>query len=387
MMKGVLLSILAAGVLSLFSVVDCRAQDADSTATGDTLHVMMLLPLQLDQLDALDTVAADKAQINPASLPALHAYESLLLLADTLSQLGIHLLIEPVDFGRDSLASITRLNSLSATGQDIVLSFLPSAFNSSLTNASLRWNKPVYVFQSANPQFLCRSSLMRLMVPSNSTQIQLFATWLLSRFADGNFITITREQRREKDLASLFARVVDSISTDSGRVVRFVHTAKTWDGLKAKLKKQGSNILFVPTSDESFLTTLVNALSAYRNDYSITLCGLPTWEGFETIDVSALDSLNTHLFSGTHIDTEQVSSLAFRKAFIQVNHTDPLLQAYLAWDATLVALREQLTDLPVGFPAFAGPYNLLESAGDDCGYENKSIRVLRYSDFSLSPVN
>jgi len=157
----------------------------------------------------------------------------------------------------------------------------------------------------------------------------------LSRFADGNFITITREQRREKDLASLFARVVDSISTDSGRVVRFVHTAKTWDGLKAKLKKQGSNILFVPTSDESFLTTLVNALSAYRNDYSITLCGLPTWEGFETIDVSALDSLNTHLFSGTHIDTEQVSSLAFRKAFIQVNHTDPLLQAYLAWDATL----------------------------------------------------
>ncbi|MCE2847123.1 MAG: hypothetical protein LW707_08890, partial [Sphingobacteriales bacterium] len=100
-----------------------------------------------------------------------------------------------------------------------------------------------------------------------------------------------------------------------------------------------------------------------------------------------LDSLNTHLFSGTHLDTEQVSSLAFRKAFIQVNHTDPLLQAYLAWDATLVALREQLTGLPVGFPAFAGPYNLLESAGDDCGYENKSIRVLRYSDFSLSPVN
>lgn len=386
-MKCGLLSILAAGLLSLLAVADCRACAADSTSTGDTLRVIMLLPLQLDQLDALDTVAADKAQINAASLPALHAYESVLLLADTLSQLGIHLMTEVVDFGRDSLASVTRLNTLSVNNHDVVLSFLPTAFNSSLTNASLRWKKPVYVFQSANPQFLYRSSWMRLMVPSNSTQIQLFASWLLNSFADGNFITITREQRREKDLASLFARVVDSISTDSGRVIRFVHSAKTWDGLKAKLKKQGSNILFVPTSDESFLTTLVNALNAVRDDYSITLCGLPTWEGFETIDVSALDSLNTHLFSGTHIDTEQISALAFRKAFIQVNHTDPLLQAYLAWDATLVALHEQLTDLPAGFPDFVGPHNLLENIGDSCGFENKSIQVMKYVDFSLVQVN
>ncbi|MFM9055804.1 MAG: hypothetical protein ACKOQY_03835 [Bacteroidota bacterium] len=386
-MKGRFAGILIACASSLLAVAEGRGMPADSTTGNDTLHVMMLLPLQLEQLEALDTVSADKAQINPASLPALHAYESLLLLTDTLSQLGIHLVTEVVDFGRDSLASVTRLNTLSAGGQDIVLSFLPSAFNSSLTNASLRWKKPVYVFQSANPQFLCRSSWMRLMVPSNSTQIQLFASWLLNRFSDGNFIAVTREQRREKDLAALFARVVDSISTDSGRVIRFVHAGKSWDGLKSKLKKQGNNIVFVPTSDESFLTTLVNALKSYRDDYSITLCGLPTWEGFETIDVSALDSLNTHLFSGTHIDTELVPGLAFRKAFIQVNHTDPLLQAYLAWDATLVALREWMTDVPAGFPAFVGPHNRLESAGDTCGRESKSIQVLRYSNFSLLPVN
>jgi hypothetical protein len=380
-------NIIAVFYLQLFLLIagvhQAHAQ-SDSSRAALNLRVLMLLPLQLEQLEVLDTVAPEKAQIIPATLPAIHAYESALLFRDSLASSGLNLVVDAVDFGRDSLKTVSRLNTLSGEKYDLVVSLLPAAFNSPLAIASLRWKKPVYLFQAGNNQFLCRSPWLRLMVASNTTQVKLFAAWLQARYPDGHFITVARDQRREKDLAILFAQVIDSLSGDSLHVQRHQHVGKAVETLHGKLKKAKQNILFVPTADEAFLTSLMNSIDKKRSDYPIVLCGLPTWENFETIGIEMLDSLNTHIFNGTYMDATSASVIAFRKSFISANHADPLPQAYLTWDALADALSRM--DSTRTIERFISTSSM-DSIGSDCGLENRVIQVLRYKEFRLIPAN
>lgn len=371
------------------SVKVCSDPVTDSLVSRkDTFKVAMFFPLFTGQLATLESVPVAECQLKPESLPGIHAYESALLFRDSLRHRKKVVRFKVIDTGTDEAGVKAKLNSFPGEDYDVILSLLPVSYQSVLTSASLRWERPVYQFQSTNTSALSESKWLRFVVPSNNTQIRMTATLLATSFSDAGIHTVSRDRGSEREVARLFKNVIDSISGDSMRCNEFHSQGQGWKPFASQLERGKKNIVFVPTVDESFLSSFLSAIRSLRQEYQIVLLGMPAWEGFESIDPVLIQDLNTMVFNGYFVDYHQPAVTKFRKLFIQEYHTDPLPQAYMAWDALALAYLEwQEGDTLNVHPDFKrlNIQGELESVCEGCGKENRQVPLMQYLDFELRP--
>lgn len=352
------------------------------------VKVALLLPLQIKRHYDEDTVPDTNPLIIQEALPALHFYEGALLAEGALQSQRCNVRFTIIDTGIDSLSTITRLNTTALSDMDAVISLLPSIYSRAVAIASDRWKKPVYIFNAPNTQILEEHPNLYLLSPSNNTQIRLMATYLSNTYPASNFITIFREQRKEDDLAKLFQTVIDSTSGKAGTTVMY-NWKGGWNGLKQKLAKGKRNLLIVPTSDESFLSSLLNKMRDEKENYSFMLSGLPAWENFESVDPVMMKDFEATFFNGSFIDYNSPDVTGFRKRFIEHYHADPLPQAFWGYDlvriiAAEVNSRKKMIHLSGLDPVLeVNKDPKWQAAGAGSGYENRNISILRFGDYEL----
>lgn len=373
--------------ITAFFSLSLKATPDSISHQPDTFKVALLLPMMTDQLEKLDTVPDQSAQLLSSSLPAIHFYEAARMFRDSLSAKGHAVWLHVLDTGQDTTSISRQLNLFRGGQYDAILSMLPISFQPLLTIASSRWKKPVYVFQASNTTPLQKGPWLRFVLPSNNTQIRLTAMRLVESYPDAEIHTVYREQRNERDVARLFKAVIDSVSLDSTRCRPFHYKGQSWNSFTSKLVSGKSNLIIVPSSDESFLSSFLNGLEPVRKEVEIMLCGMPSWESFESIDPVSLQEMNTLLFNGYYIDGNSPEVMEFRRAFVHEYHTDPLPQAYMAWDGLVCAFMEWSGEESA--PLSLKPLNIsgdLEPVCEGCGKENREVQVLRYGDFELRPL-
>ena len=354
-----------------------------------TIRITLLLPLQLTKHFENDSTPDTDPLIIQDALPALHFYEGAQLAKDTLSSLHCNIVYSVVDAGYDSLSTVTRLNIYNAGDADAVISLLPPMYFKALSVASQRWKKPVYLFNGTNPQALENYPYLCLVTPSNLTQIRQTAAYIAAGNTSSNIVAVYREQRKENDIASLFGGVIDSLQGKPGACIQF-NWKGGWSALKAKLSKSKPNVLIIPTSDESFLSSLLNKLKEEESGMTIRLVGMPAWETFESIDPMLLKKYETVLFNGgSYFDIKSPEVAVFRKDFIHTYHADPLLQAYMAYDVVrYIAAEVNMAEMhvkPMKYtPLLPGNRNLkLTPVCEGCGQENKSVNFLKYGEYEF----
>lgn len=378
-------------LMTLLLVIDqplsTKAATDSLSVPSDTFKVALLLPLYTGQLEQLDTVPDQSAQLISSSIPAIHFYEAARMFRDSLATNGRFVQFRVLDIGQDTSSVVKQLNEFRGGQYDVVVSMLPMSFQPYLTAASNRWKKPVYVFQSSNAGPLHKSQWLRFVLPSNNTQIRMTAMRLIESFPDAEIHSVFRDQRNEKEVARLFKTVIDSISNDTLRCRAFHYKGQGWAGFSERLSPGKKNLVIVPTIDESFLSSFLNALEPVRKDHEIVLCGMPSWEGFESIDPVLLQEMNTILFNGYYMDGNSMEVKEFRKAFVNEFHADPLAQAYMAWDALALAYSEWLGKEQQHSKLIKrlNIRNELEPVCEGCGKENRLVRILKYHDFKVIP--
>lgn len=364
---------------------------APDSSAGNTFKVALLLPLQCSQLDVPDTVPDQPVPLVNSSLASIHFYESALMFRDTMKKQGWDVQLNVVDIGADSLKTVSGLNALKLDSADAVLSFLPTLYSVPLLAASKRWKKPVYLFQLSNTGLLEKGPYIRSVVPSNNTQVRLTAGRLAADKKDAAFIAVYRLQRKEKELAGLFAGVIDSCLQRQQACLMLNHKDGGWSGIKSKLIKGKTNVIILPTSDESFLSSFLTWVRDVQEDYIIELVGLPLWESFESPDPLLLTSLHTQIFSGYYPDPKSEEVFRFRKQFIDLYNADPMQSAYMGWDALQIALRDHVVSLvdsseinQVPLLQLLNGESNMQPVCQNCGFENKSIRILNFREYELT---
>jgi len=356
----------------------------------DTFKVALFLPIYSGQLGTLESIPAAECQMKPESLPGIHAYESALLFRDSMRYHKKVIRYKVIDTGNDEAGIKAMLNSFPGENYDAVFSMLPVSFQSHMTSASLRWQRPVYIFQSTNTAPLSESEWLRFFIPSNNTQIRIMASSVAQFFSNAEFHTISRERGSEREVARLFKNVIDSVFGDSVRCNAFLSQGQGWKPFTQQLVRGKENVVFVPTVDESFLSSFLSAIRSVGDDYKIQLIGMPAWQGFESIDLVLIQDLNTMLFNGYFVDYHQAAVANFRKVFIQEYYTDPLPQAYYTWDALVQAYSEWIrnrdsVDVQPKLKRLNSSEEL-EAVCDACGKENRQVPVVKFIDFELRPL-
>ena len=292
-----------------------------------TINIALLLTLNLEEHFANDTAPDTNPLILQESLASLNFYEGALLASDTLSSKLRKINFKIIDTGADSLSTVTSLNTADMNEVDAVVSFLPANYTSLLSRISNRWAMPMYLFAASNTSILEKNKWIRLVNPSNYTQITQAATYISKHHAVDKIVAVYREQKGENLIAELFADVIDSLLEKKGICDKVNYKSDGFNSLKSKLSKTKTNVLIIPTSDESFLASLLNKLGDIKTDYKFVLMGMPAWENFNSIDPETMKELGAIMFNGMYIDTQCPELTQFRKKFILEYHADPTLAA------------------------------------------------------------
>ena len=89
------------------------------------------------------------------------------------------------------------------------------------------------------------------------------------------------------------------------------------------LDKSKTNVIFVSSSNEDMVSTILSAINIKIPEYNIKVIGLPTWQYFETIDQKVLANCNVYLFSSGFIEFGNKPVFNFRKFFRDKYYMDP----------------------------------------------------------------
>ncbi len=356
-------------------------------------HIGLLLPLQLEAHFANDSTADTDPLIIPQAVPALNFYEGALAAVDSFADTDVEVNLHVFDVSVDSLDVVSLLQGPDLRKCDAVISLLPATWN---TLCATKWGsetKPFIILQHNNTQPLENHPGLWLSTPANATQVRQMAQYIATTNAGDQIITVYRDQRKENELAEFINAGIDSAAGAPGTALKVSFTKSGWSGVKAKLSKTKNNVLVVPTSDASWLTSLMSSMEEEKDNYRMTMVGLPTWENFETIDPSRLAVFKATYFSAQHIDVNEASTKIFRKAFIDAYHTDPALTAYQAFDL-IEFLAGNFSKSGTNYADYKGIPNMeypnagfnFVPTGEGNGRENRSMAILKYGDYVLVRV-
>lgn len=367
-------------------------KDSVASPKQKTFHISLLLPLNLEQQFKTDTAGND-LDVLPASLSALNFYEGFISALDNEIDKKILIQYDVYDTERDSMSLWKLLNSQSITKSDIVMAMLSNSWNTTAAGVASARQYNLFLLQGNNASCLNRSPKTFLTNPGNSTQCRLMARYLHENYSGSSALILYRENnKKEADLADLFFSELDSLANHVA-IKKINYSQGGFENLKSKLSLTKKNLLVIPSSDESYITSILNKLSDLKS-YNFILAGLPTWEHFESIDPSQLEAFNTHIFSASFIEYRNPAVKDFRKNFISSYHVDPLYSAYQAYDL-VQWIQYNISKNNADIEKYQSPPALHYITNgivplrycNNCGFENSVISVLKYKDGLLEKVN
>ena len=329
--------------------------------------------------------------MEPLNQSALHLYEGMLLAA---SKGDSSIKVTVADAGSDSLKTLRLIKSKSNSDNDLVIAQLNSSFNAMAALSSTENNYSLIIPQHNTSALLTGNKNAWLATPSNKTQCRQMVSYVQLTQPNAVYRFIYREgTKKEVDLAELFYNEVLQLGADSSKCKKINYTKDGWNGVHKSIISGKKNVLFIPISDESVLSSLLKKLDT-KDASDIMIVGLPTWEFMETMDFTLLETLNTYIFSTSYIDYENTKVKAFRKEFIESYHADPLPSAFYGFDFyNWIASNHDKHGSKIAeyesVPVLLSPTSgfRFRRVCENCGFENNYISVLKFQEGKLVKVN
>jgi len=143
------------------------------------------------------------------------------------------------------------------------------------------------------------------------------------------------------------------------------------------------------SESKSYVLDVITKLNERRNDFSITLLGLPRWDRFDDLEADYLVNLNTHVMAPYFIDYGNSEVKKFVASYQEIYKTDPDPLAFQGFDVTYYfcsALWKYGKSFSRCLPEFrmkSLQTDFRFSATKDNGYENQYWELYEYDSYKL----
>ncbi|NLL28528.1 MAG: LysM peptidoglycan-binding domain-containing protein [Bacteroidales bacterium] len=228
-------------------------------------------------------------------------------------------------------------------------------------------------------------------ITSVKLQIKSLADYFAKNKRDENLIIAYQAGGMEEKAALMLDSALREKNYNHQIVVNL-----TGKGLSAATKNfvkgNKENILVSMASGDMYVGNMIRSLNEFKENYKITLFGLPGWLDYDIIDLEFLEFQNTHFFSSSFANFENSSVREFVKNFQKNYKIDPNRQAYFGFDIGLYFL----TALKDYGPTF---YKCIDEIEVNTlttkfefeftfteGFKNKGLYIYRMKDFQLLEV-
>lgn len=294
---------------------------------GKTLRISLLMPLHLDKIGEISTSKFDIEQRGKKSyrqFEFIEFYEGLRLALDQMADKGISVDLNVVDISDNSVESVR--NAFATRGvanADFIVALLfRDAFDQA---ASLARDSGVYIVNPmATRSELCADNPYMVKIqPSVESQVAAMLANMKAERPDGHLYVIHGGSNAEKPLLAEIKRQLTERGDIKYTLFNWSQSAKLTSVLKAT---PGCNVISIydqkPDQMRIFVSTLLNRLSAFKNNPP-TLYTFGDWtQDFPDVDFSQLQQLGYHTFYASWDMTNAVH-VDFLKAFRDAYGSEP----------------------------------------------------------------
>jgi len=357
--------------------------------------VALLLPFYLNMNDAKNAGDSDNKEIYLKSATAIEFYGGFMIAADSLKNTGLMMQAFVYDTPNDSVGMAKFLAKSELKEMNLIV----GPFHSSPVVPAAQFAKkneiPMVAPFSQDSKVLIGNDFISKATSSTSTQIQQTAQYIAKNYSKENIFILypSSIKEKEKALVKIFCRKANAL-LEKDTVKEFIYGKAGMKDLTVQLSKNRNNIIFVPSTDQSFVIDLINKLHPLTKDYSITLFGMKNWQDFENLDIEIVQDLQLHLITNNYIDYQDKGTKKFIKTYREKYKTEPSTYAYQGFDVGMFYLKALLkygVDFEEKLPEIKNngiqtKFQFYKTAVES-GYENQAFYILKYKDYSLLPVN
>jgi ABC-type branched-subunit amino acid transport system substrate-binding protein len=359
---------------------------------NEVYRVALMIPLHLEQLE--DTLWVEK--LDPAKISELapfrfiQFYHGFMMAADSLRQKGLKVEISVYDVDHLVSKTYSVLREPDLKNMDLIIGpFFKSTFG--LVADFAREHKiPVINPLSSRNDILAGNPYVFKVIPSVESQPDLLSRLVKRDYSDHKIIFYIPNKYQDQDLVAKYIDALEKNNIAGKPGVTLVDFASdSAKGLRDHVSHIQPNLVIVFSGNEVLPAALLSKLSAMKNDYRISLIGLPEWEKFTNIESVYLIALDANIFMASYTDYQSVNVKNFILGYRARYFDEPLEYAFSGFDTGyyfLYALMhygkhfERCTEA-ITIPLLQNQFRFKQTEGG--GYDNVNWNVLQYFDYSL----
>ncbi|WP_251619915.1 LysM peptidoglycan-binding domain-containing protein [Odoribacter lunatus] len=370
------------------------------------VKVALLLPfyavenMNLNSLNKLqDSLGTGKTkkQILRKSEQFLYFYEGILLAVDSLKKEGYKIDLHIYDTEKNTAKMYRITEELNQLNPDLIIGPVYASEYKIIAENLMNKTIPIIYPLSSRGENFSRYPNFLQVNPSFNVLTGEMATWVAAQSEKANIISIswTGGEFNDEQIVSeltekkLFADRINRIQAI--QFYKWDFQEEQSDTFKLLLNPDQENIIILPSSKEADVSKMLPVLSAFADEFKITVLGFPEWQNFTSVDHETFFKLNVKLFAYSYVDTQSENGKRFGDTYRKYFYTEPNPLANKAYDIGLYFIPlaakygNRMLDA-VSFYEKEGIFSRFRffKTCEDCGRENYGFYIVNYgSDYRL----
>jgi ABC-type branched-subunit amino acid transport system substrate-binding protein len=358
----------------------------------EVYHVALMIPLHLEQL--MDTSWSDEQE--PSRIAELlpfrfiQYYHGFMMAADSLRQEGLNVEIYVYDVDQALSKALAILDKPEMKKMDLIFGpFFKSTFTVVAEFAGEN-RIPIINPLSSRQDILDNNPYVFKLVPSVESQPDQVARLINRDFSDHRVILYVSNKYQNNDLIERYRTAIEQADPSGKQTVTVVdYASDSLRGFRNYASLAQPNLVIVFSETEVLPAALLGKLNALKQDYQMSVIGLPEWDKFGNIESAYLMTLNAHVLMSSYADTQSEDVKGFINAYRTLYFDEPLSYAFAGFDAGFFFLgalltyghdfRQCIEDIDI--PLIQNQFHFTHKNGN--GYDNINWNVLQYYDYSL----
>ncbi len=364
----------------------------------DEYNIAFFLPFHADEANSidLDKLIRGDAEFPSKTTVALQFYEGALLAIDSLKKQHLNAKIFVFDADdRDSATIANLLKKPELASMDLIIGplygsgFIPVAAFAKEHSIAI-----VSPFTQVN-KILFNNPYVSKASPSVTMQVEQMAHFVVDTFRTQNLILVNNSNPKEVSFFNAFKNTANAELLKAGLLAAdSVKLAYGLGNVQSMLSTAKVNVIILPSNNQSYVTEFITSLNSFKDKYKIVLFGLQNWMNYDNLDFEYLTNLSLHIPSNTFVDYKDLQTQHFIKTYRAKYKTEPEIYVFQGFDITysfMSLLQKEGTGFlkllsETKFKGLGSTYSFSQFPADS-GFENKSVYILKYSDYQLQKAN
>lgn len=363
--------------------------------------IALMLSFYLDENEEITYNALEKRKIYPRSTFAVEFYQGVILALDSLSndQTKFELFVYDTE-GQDSAQTMKVLAKPELKTVDLIIGPLYASNFERAAEFAKKHHIPIVSPVKQSNKVLLGNDYVFKIVSSRSSSINQMVKLVVDSFNTDNLLAIQYQTNSESALVDSYVKEYNAAVLRKNDTARYSPMKKVVisksEEIASQLKPNGNNVIFIPSTNSTFITNLFINLTAkltskeYKN-CTITLIGLEEWLQFDNIDIEYFQTLNVHVPINQFVDYEDEFTKSMINKYYQKTETYPTNNSFLGYDiaayfcSNLVQFGKVYSDNLINRKTISSQFDFFKT-GVESGYENVYTRIVKFDNYALKIV-